>query len=419
MSYYPKPRILMGDEMTHLRDAHRSIAKVIWHEFHLTSPFYTKFLSLILLLSPNTLVIIQIIQTLILFCVAFLVYHLGYLIFKKKEVGLMAAVLLISYPPIIAFAHFFWSDILHLFFFLLSFYLLIRFNNHILFLSISGFSLGLALIIKSGFLLPFIPVFIFYLVVKNRGKNKFFLLLTYIVSLSMAMLSAKSSFSMKNSHLMGTNNFYFNLWVGLNDLKDREQSGEIAGLELNNYNESSEKTDAKDAILKMKIKDFLKQRSIIAILKNQLGKQYFRLLSKNTFFTDALPGGFFAKQGMGYYEPSPIIYIPYKILSYLLYLFVLFSSVFAFIYFKNNSLESKIIILFLFYNLIIFLFLHVKTRYRIQFLPFLFLYSAYFISSVYEKIANKAFLDFFVSRAQKCRGAVALVISLFALYLAI
>ena len=118
MSYYPKPRILMGDEMTHLRDAHRSIAKVIWHEFHLTSPFYTKFLSLILLLSPNTLVIIQIIQTLILFCVAFLVYHLGYLIFKKKEVGLMAAVLLISYPPIIAFAHFFWSDILHLFFFL-------------------------------------------------------------------------------------------------------------------------------------------------------------------------------------------------------------------------------------------------------------------------------------------------------------
>ena len=96
----------------------------------------------------------------------------------------------------------------------------------------------------------------------------------------------------------------FNLWVGLNDRSPRNLVGEIVGDEYRAWQASAPTFRERERILDARIAALVAQRGPIAIARAQLGRQYFRPFHHDSFFTDQLPGGAIASQGLRVPRPA-------------------------------------------------------------------------------------------------------------------
>ena len=82
---------------------------------------------------------------------------IGATVFQSRGVGITTLALFVLSPELMAFSHFLWPEILHLFLFGLILATFIRWPQHWLSFVSSGVWLGLAALTKS-LLLPFVPV---------------------------------------------------------------------------------------------------------------------------------------------------------------------------------------------------------------------------------------------------------------------
>ena len=113
------------------------------------------------------------------------------------------------------------------------------------------------------------------------------------------------------------------------------------------------------------------------VLTHQVSTQYFRLLGYDSFFTDMLPGGAIAEQGAGYRLASGWLSRSLAAIQLASYAALLLGAVWgALVLPWRDRRWSWVIGAFVLYNLALFLVLHVKTRYRLQFEPFLWLLAA-------------------------------------------
>jgi hypothetical protein len=130
-------------------------------------------------------------------------------------------------------------------------------------------------------------------------------------------------------------------------------------------------------------KPFTRAVGVVRVLADQLGRQYFRFFDKDSFLTGQLPGGAIYRMGSGYREPPGAVSWLVRVLSYGAYAALLVGAVFGLALLGMRSRPwIGIVWSFLAYNLLLVLFLHVKTRYRVQLLPFAFFLSAYTLSNL-------------------------------------
>lgn len=375
------PRPLFGDELTYHAAAGRLLAFGAADLDPLWPPLYPWFLAPLLALGGGSLFWVRAVQLALLGLAAFLLADLGKRWTGLHEAGALAAFLLLADPQVAAFAHYLWPETLHLALFLTALWMLVqagegKSRSTWIWAVGAGLALGLALLTKS-LLAPFLPLLLAPLALAADRRRGF--LAAGLALLTAAAVVAPATWT---NHRRGhgwviADSSRFNLWVGLNDTSRRNLVGEIVGDEYQRYQESAATLPERNRILSSRIRALVEERGWPALLAAQLGRQPFRLFDKDSFFTDQLPGGALAARGFGYRDVPPALAAVLRGWSYLLYGAVLALAGWGFFRIVHRASPWwRVLLAFLAGNLVLFLFFHVKTRYRVQFLPVLDLYAA-------------------------------------------
>jgi len=277
----------------------------------------------------------------------------------------------------VAFTHYLWPEILHLFLFVALLWILALRADRPAWCVVAGVVLGLALLSKS-LLLPFLPVVVVTAVWGRPPRQA--------IGAAMLVLGAAAvtvaPTAMANLRRTGApaiaNSATFNLWVGLNDVGRESFRHDVVWPEYQRWVASAEHHAARDRILRSKIRELLRERGLPAVIRSQMDKQYFRLFEAGCYLTDQLPGG--AAQevaGAGYLgvEPGLGRMVGAATVASIVMLYVASITGMTLGGCRGNR-WVRALVLFIGYNLLLFFWLHVKTRYRVQMLPAAFLGTA-------------------------------------------
>ncbi len=368
---HPVPRTLWGDEATYLTSAMRLLAgDPRWWPEPLWPPLYPQFLAGLVWLGGESMVLVVLVQGLLLAITAVLLFDLVSRLTKSRAAGFVAAVVTLGYPPLAAFSHYLWPEIVHLFLFVVLLWILVARVGTAWWCAVAGVALGLALLSKS-LLLPFVPVF---LVAAVWGRPWRHAVVAFVLVSALAAATVAPTL-IANTRRLGTpsiaNSATFNLWVGLNDVGRESFRNDVVWPEFQRWVASADTHAARDRILRSQIRDFVRVRGFISVLVDQLSKQPFRLFNAGCYFTDQLPGGAAQTQaGAGYLGLGPRAG---RVLSAVVLCSILCMYVAAVLGLTIGGCRAvrwvRVLGLFIAYNLVLLLFLHVKTRYRIQMLP--------------------------------------------------
>jgi 4-amino-4-deoxy-L-arabinose transferase-like glycosyltransferase len=297
----------------------------------------------------------------------------------------LAAAFLLLDPQVASFTQYLWPEILHLFLMLAAAALLFgQTRPHRALVAASGMVAGLALLTKN-ILGPFVPVLAVAAALRpdlagTRPGRRLGQTALFIAGL----LTVTGPVLVNNGLRYGTwaiaNASPLNVWIGLTDPHGRsyDANAERCG---NLYLAAGPTSQERNAFALGEIRAFVERRGVLAVLFDQLQKQYPRLLDRESFFTDQLPGGRIATREARLSGPplSPIVVWNYTVWGAVL---ALASFGIAFLDWPRLRGPFAIPALFLAYNALLFLIVLAKTRFRIPFLPALDLLAAYAVSVV-------------------------------------
>jgi dolichyl-phosphate-mannose-protein mannosyltransferase len=369
MDTWPAPRALWGDEIMYADLARRLAAREPAHIDFLWPPAYPRFLAGLLVLGGGSFLLARAVQVALLALSALLLRDLGLRLVGSRVAAAVAGALLALDPQVAGFAHFLWPEVLHLFLFLAALWILVARADRPPWLALLGLVLGLALLTKS-LLGPFLPVLLLPVVLTAGLRG-----LARVALVAAAIAVTVTPTVIANARGGGpfiADSSRFNLWVGLNDRARKDLVDEVVGGEYQRYLRSgrtfAERTDA----LEGKIRELVRERGLRRILGAQLGRQYFRLFDKDSFVTDQLPEGAISREGYGYRDTPRALAALIRGWSFLLYGAVLAAAALGLAVDPPRARPWRWVLLaFLAFNLAAFLFLHVKSRYRVAFLPVL------------------------------------------------
>ncbi len=112
-----------------------------------------------MVISGDGMVAVHCVQTFFLFVVAVVFADLTRRWTGSRTAGNAAALLVLTYPPLAAFAHYLWPEVLHLVLGVIAVWALAVRGGSWVWCALAGIALGLALLTKS-LLGPFLPVLI-------------------------------------------------------------------------------------------------------------------------------------------------------------------------------------------------------------------------------------------------------------------
>ncbi|MDH3211928.1 MAG: glycosyltransferase family 39 protein [Myxococcales bacterium] len=373
--YWPEPKLLMGDERMY---ADAALALSAGQDAHLTllyPPLYPNFLAGILRLTGPSLWGIQLVQTALLGWVAFVTRDLCRRLTGRQRVGDLAAAGLLVYPPLVAFGHYLWPEILHLAFFVSALWILAARRSRPVWSALLGGVLGLALLTKS-LLGPLVPLLLAPLAFSGRPAARAARVALAAAALAATVLPTMVSNLERAGSFTIANSGWFNLWLGLNDVSRKVLADPVPAAEYNRFQRSAPTFAERNRIVREQIRERVRERGVLPILGRQLERQWFRLFDKDSFLTDQLPVG--ATPHRVFYRRAPLALAQaIRAVSWLLYGALLVGAVWG-VAVMDPGLRRRLWLAFAFlaYNLAIFLLLHVKSRYRVQLMPFLFGFAA-------------------------------------------
>jgi len=169
----------------------------------------------------------------------------------------------------------------------------------------------------------------------------------------------------------------FNVWVGLNDRGVKSFDEPVVGKAYREFWEGDGTFAERNARVRRQSRQLLEERGLGSVLKAQFRWQYVRLFDKDSYLTEQVPGGFAVQQGSGYVSLGPRVSAAVRFVSYGTYALLLLTAPLGFLVWPFAERRwPRVLLLFLVYNLALFLVFHVKSRYRIQLLPVFFLGSS-------------------------------------------
>jgi hypothetical protein len=373
MELRPAPRALWGDEImyadvaAHWSRGEPATLELLW------PPLYPRLLAIAIRVDA-ALVALRLAQVACLFAAALLWRDVARRLTGSALAGDVTAALLLLDPQVAAFAQFLWPEALHLALFAAALWVLVSRGKHPAWLVVAGVLLGACLLAKSV-LGPFLPVLLLPLL--REGGPRRGLLRAAIVAASCALTVLPTMVAnARRGTFAVADGARFNLWVGLNDRSPRNLLGEIVGDEYRTWQASAPTFREREEILRRKIGALVDGRGVIAIARAQLRRQYFRLFHHDSFFTDQLPGGAIAAQGFGYRDPPRALASVLRAYANVIWIATLVGVGLGLAALpRERTGWLAVLLAFVAYNLAVFLLLHVKTRYRLPFLPVLDLLS--------------------------------------------
>lgn len=386
ISSKPQERRLVGDESRYMRDALEIAAGGDWQPNPLWPILYPHFLAGVFA-AGGGLVAVQVIQTLLLLGIAVLLGNLTCHLTSSSDAGWVAGGLVLVYPPLVAFAHYLWPEVLHLFLFLAALWILVRRSRQGVWLVAAGFLLGLAVLTKS-LLWPFLPALLLPLALEGTWRLR--AARVGLVVLGFTCVVSPVTRVYRPHGVSFVSSSVFNVWVGLNDRSRKNFVDPIVAKELKSFEQSAPDFRQRNRITMEKIQRFVEVRGVWEVFRAQLRRQPYRLFDKDSFLTDQLPGEEKARQLRGYAGPSPGLARALRWSSYVLYTAILLLAMVGMCVCPPRGRRWLWIILaFLVYNLVLFLVLHIKSRYRVPMLPFLFLYAGYAVVWLRERLRER------------------------------
>jgi hypothetical protein len=159
----------------------------------------------------------------------------------------------------------------------------------------------------------------------------------------------------------------FNLWLGL--------KGDVyAAQGFNEYEKLSQIPMQRNRILREQIAKKINEEGLWNILVAQSKRQYFRLFNKESFLTEQFPGKRWAAQNASH--GWLIVFLSWWSSAIYATTLILGSIGLFQIRWRIDFKRCILPLLFLLYNLGLFLLFYAKTRYRIPFLPAFIFFSA-------------------------------------------
>jgi 4-amino-4-deoxy-L-arabinose transferase-like glycosyltransferase len=378
--WHPAPKVLWGDEVRYWQAAHRLLSGTPdWRPELLWPTLYSRFVAGVSGACGESLAAVQVAQTALLLASAVVLHDLVRRLAGSSVAAGTSAALVVLYPPIVAFAHFLWPEILHLFLFSAALWILVARRTGPGWAVGCGLALGLTLLAKS-LLTAFVPVLLGAAVWPERrgaGSSPWPRRLAWAIVAAATAAATVTPTVLANARRAGVarvaDSSLFNLWVGLNEQSRDDHVRPVVRQEYLRYLESGTSFREREQVLRAKISALVAERGPMAVLSAQLGRQYFRLLDRNSFLTDQLPGGPTIAGGKGYVHADPRLAGAVRGASHLTYLALLASAPFGLALWPYRDRRwVRVLLVFVLYNLGLFLLLHIKTRYRVQMLPVLF-----------------------------------------------
>lgn len=372
--YSPTPKRLVQDENYYYELAqsiaagHSSQHNLLW------PPLYGELMGLLFSVFGPHRLSIQILQILLWLASALLFYRIVLRLLPSRLAANIALLLFLLSPDLTAFSHYLWPEMVHLFLLITGLWLLICHPESRPAIALAGVSFGLALLTKS-LLVLFVPVILVFVAVSTPGELRkklingalmgSLVLLTILPTMVMN-LQASGKFMIADSSV-------FNIWVGLNDTEPVDYRNDIAGREFEEFQLSADDIGTRNSIYREKILLKLQQQGAAGTVINQLSRQYFRLFDHETYFTTQLPG----MPRNSYNFTRPRLAMLLHAYSNVLYAFILATSAIGMCLIRWRPIGwAHCLLLFIVYNVGLFLFLHAKTRYIVQFLPMMIFFSA-------------------------------------------
>ncbi len=365
-------RALWGDENRYMDSAQALLnGSPAWWPEAFWPPLQSQVLSGLVAIGAKRVLLIGLFQTFLLVVAALVLGDLIRRWSASSRAGLFGVWLCLSYPPLVAFTHYLWPEVLHLSLFLMAIWMLCVHWESKAWNLLTGVVLGLALLTKSllGPLIPLLLLGAFWRREKAL-RNAALVVLTLLLTISPVLWA--------QYHRLGrpmiADSSAFNLWVGLNDRGLKNFEDEYVARAYEEYRCAAGNFFQKNTELRRRSYARIREQGLVATLKSQLFRQYFRLFDKENYLGEQLLEGAAVKMGLGYRDRSSQIAGLLRVSSFLFYavLLALFPASLLLYPWKDRR-WLRLMLLFLGYNLALFFCFHVKSRYRIQLLPVLFM----------------------------------------------
>lgn len=365
----PTSRVLRGDEVRYRAEAISIADGVFPPPDFLWPPLQKWFLGSVYALLGDGWFPIAAIQTALFLASALLLRKLALRLGLGKVAADTAMGLFLLDPQIGSFAFFLWPEVVHLFLVLAALALLFPGRADLSWRDVGGGAcLGLAILAKSVFG-PLLPVLLLATTMghgRPPGGRRLLRAARAAAGLALVVLPIVFWNGFRHGYWGMASGGVFNLWVGLNDPPGRLDYDSVVQRGLAMRQSSGRLPAEKNREIERLLGSEVRERGLFPILRAQLGKQYARLLDRNSFLTDQLPGGRWrpgespraADRLLGAWGTS-------------LYVLTLVLSSFGMALALSGSDIRRLALplLVVCYGLGLFLLLHAKTRYRVPFLP--------------------------------------------------
>lgn len=318
----------------------------------------------------------------------------------SPAVAALAAAFLVVDPEVAVFARLYRPEALHLALLCGALALAIRATRagenggRPLHLVLLGVLLGLAIALKS-LLLPLAPLFVLAVLLLPRAPGEpspvawrfrprwirgLLVALPLVAVLSPVLLFEHA---WNGAWTLG-GSARFNLWVGLTDRSPRSLAEDRTWEEYLRYRAGGANFAERQSAITQRLRDLVRASGLPAVVAGQFPRQYYRLFDRESYFSAALPpGGSRFLAGEGYRDAPPLLARLAGAAEVGIYAVLLLLAPFGLVRLVRERRPGVSWIgLLLAYQLALFWFVHVKSRYRLTLLPLLALGAAWTIETV-------------------------------------
>jgi hypothetical protein len=409
--YHDTPKVLVGDEHYYLQTARAILAGAPWHTSHIWPPGQSVLLAATFWLFGDSLVPIQIFQTVLFFACGFLLWRLWCRLSGNILAAGLAASLFILNPSTAAYSQYLWPEIPHLFALLLAFNFLLprpatRFSAFF-----GGASIGLALLFKS-LLTGIWPLFLLLFIQRKPSWEIHWTRLSlFLTGLILITAPAIIAGHRNTGHWSIADSSAFNILAGLNDRARNDYVDEPVGTLFHQYLASGTNGHQRNEWAKKEIEKKIQMEGVGEILWKQLKRQYFRLFESKTLLLSHLPGPTCGGYLNAYQAvPAPGVSVV-RWTSHFFHALTLVGFAFGLCLWRGwRKPWFWGGLIFIGYQLGLFLLLHVKARYLLPLLPLFCVFAGEAFSTLWKKGFNQAY--------HNIRLFISLLISFLLLFLA-
>jgi len=379
IEHRPEPRRMFGDEYTYLRWAQELAAGGEWRpDPPLWPPLYPHLLAPLIDAGGRGAAALA--QGALLLAAALALRGIGRALTGPGPAADLAAAAVLGFPPLAAYVHYLWPELLHLALLLFAVWVLVAGRRGAGWLIALGLALGLAVSAKH-LLGPVLPLLLAPLVFEGgrrglpRGLGRAALAAAACAAVLVPVVAADLA---RHGEPSARAAALFNLWVGLEERARPEAAGWLADDAYRRYRASAPDQRGRREFLEREIARRLAEPGLAARLGSRLGSGYARLLDRDGMLTDQLAGGATHAGGLGYRDPPGWLAAALRRSSHVLWALVLALAPLGVVLAppRPGRRWRWLPVACVVYGLAVFGVLHVDARFRVQIVPFLLLWAA-------------------------------------------